>query len=95
MPQQVFVGLVGYFFNQVTVDRGSGAKLGSFQSRIAGIGPQISYLFPIAICRVFGSQRIRIWRVRSAKPSIGMELVADLRDLARATRGIAAAVNGL
>jgi hypothetical protein len=47
LPQQVFVGLLGYFFNQVTGDRGSGAKLGSFQSRVAGIGPQIGYLFPI------------------------------------------------
>jgi hypothetical protein len=47
LPQQVFVGLVGYFFNQVTGDCGSGAKLASFQSRVAGIRPQIGYLFPI------------------------------------------------
>src|SRR5262249_12931969 len=47
LSQEVFAGLVGYFFDQVTGDSGPGAKLGAFQSRVAGIGPQIGYLFPI------------------------------------------------
>lgn len=41
------LGLVGYYFQQITGDSGSGAVLGSFQSRVAGIGPQIGYLFPV------------------------------------------------
>jgi hypothetical protein len=28
-------------------DTGAGATLGGFRSRIAGIGPQIGYLFPV------------------------------------------------
>jgi len=47
LSQEVFAGLVGYFFNQVTDDSGSGANLGGFQSRVAGIGPQLGYLVPI------------------------------------------------
>jgi hypothetical protein len=39
-PLRRFIaGFVGYFFNQVAGDGGPGAKLGSFQSRVAGIGP--------------------------------------------------------
>jgi hypothetical protein len=30
-------------FNQVTGDSGSGAILGDFKSRVAGIGPQVGY----------------------------------------------------
>jgi hypothetical protein len=42
------VGAVGYVYVQFTGDSGSGAKLGPFESRVIGIGPQIGYLFPIA-----------------------------------------------
>jgi hypothetical protein len=37
--QQINVGAVGYFFQRVTGDRGLGATLGPFESRVAGIGP--------------------------------------------------------
>lgn len=39
------VGLVGYFYQQITPDSGSGAVLGDFKSRVAGAGPQVGYLF--------------------------------------------------
>jgi|SRR5271166_3043989 len=42
------VGVVGYVYDQLTGDSGSGAKLGPFESRVIGIGPQIGYLFPVA-----------------------------------------------
>lgn len=47
VSKQVFVGAVGYFYNQITDDTGSGAKLGPFRSRVEAIGPQIGYLFPV------------------------------------------------
>jgi hypothetical protein len=47
LSKELFAGVVGYFFNQVTGESGPGAKLGGFQSRVAGIGPQIGYLVPI------------------------------------------------
>jgi hypothetical protein len=43
----VQIGLAGYFFQQLTGDSGSGAKLGDFKGRVLGIGPQIGFLFPI------------------------------------------------
>ena len=42
------VGVVGYVYDQLTGDSGSGAKLGPFESRVIGIGPQVGYLFPVA-----------------------------------------------
>lgn len=53
LSKEVFAGAVGYFFNQITGDSGPGAKLGSFQSRVAGIGPQIGYLVPIGEAQGF------------------------------------------
>ncbi len=31
---------MGYFYQQITGDSGSGATLGDFESRVVGIGPQ-------------------------------------------------------
>jgi len=45
--EQTHVGLVGYFFQQLTGDSGSGATLGAFKSRIAAVGPEVGYFFPV------------------------------------------------
>jgi hypothetical protein len=47
LSKQVFVGLVGYLYQQVTDDFGQHPILGGFRSRVAGVGPQIGYLFPV------------------------------------------------
>jgi hypothetical protein len=47
LSKQWHIGLVGYFYQQLTGDSGPGATLGDFKSRVAGIGPQIGYIFPI------------------------------------------------
>ncbi len=45
---KMHVGAVGYIYRQVTGDGGSGDRLGTFKSRVAGIGPQIGFFFPFA-----------------------------------------------
>jgi hypothetical protein len=47
LSKQVFVGLVGYLYQQVTDDFGQNPILGGFRSRVVGLGPQIGYLFPV------------------------------------------------
>jgi hypothetical protein len=47
LSKQVFVGLVGYGYQQVTDDFGQNPVLGGFRSSVAGIGPQIGYIFPV------------------------------------------------
>jgi hypothetical protein len=41
------VGLEGWYFQQVTCDSGSGATLGCFKGRTAGVGPVLGYIHPI------------------------------------------------
>jgi hypothetical protein len=41
-------GAVGYVYNQLTDDNGVNPRLGDFRSRVAGVGPQIGFFFPIA-----------------------------------------------
>ncbi len=47
LSKQVFVGLVGYAYQQITDDVGAHPLLGGFRSRVLGIGPQIGFLFPV------------------------------------------------
>lgn len=47
LTSQTLVGLVGYYFEQVTGDSGSGAVLGDFKSRVAGVGPQVGHFFKV------------------------------------------------
>lgn len=48
LSKQIHVGLVGYYYQQITGDSGQGARLGDFKSRTLGIGPQVGYIFPIS-----------------------------------------------
>jgi hypothetical protein len=47
LTKQWQVGLVGYLYQQISADTGSGDHVGAFESRVIGIGPQIGYLFPL------------------------------------------------
>jgi hypothetical protein len=47
LSKQVFVGLVGYAYQQISNDIGGAPILGGFRSRVLGIGPQFGYIFPI------------------------------------------------
>jgi hypothetical protein len=46
VTKQVQLGVVGYFYDQLTADSGCAPALCPFESRTAGIGPQFGYLFP-------------------------------------------------
>jgi hypothetical protein len=47
LSKQFFIGAVGYLYDQVSADSGSGDRVGAFESRVVGVGPQIGYLFPV------------------------------------------------
>jgi len=47
LSKQVFVGAVGYAYQQITDDFGQLPALGGFRSRVIGIGPQIGVIFPV------------------------------------------------
>src|SRR4029077_9546984 len=47
LTKQWQVGLVGYLYQEIGCDSGSGDHVGCFQSRVVGVGPQLGYIFPV------------------------------------------------
>jgi hypothetical protein len=45
VSENTHFGLVGYSYYQLTGDRGAGAVLGDFKSRVSAVGPQIGHFF--------------------------------------------------
>jgi hypothetical protein len=48
LTKQLQVGLVGYAYQQLSCDSGSGDRVGCFKSRVFGVGPQIGYIIPLS-----------------------------------------------
>jgi hypothetical protein len=48
LSEKLHIGAVGYAYNQLTGDSGASPALGGFRSRVAGVGPQIGFFFPVA-----------------------------------------------
>jgi hypothetical protein len=47
LSKQLFVGIAGYAYQQITNDSGQNPILGNFRSSVLGVGPQIGYTFPL------------------------------------------------
>jgi hypothetical protein len=86
LTKQLYVGAVGYSFNQLTGDTGSGATLGPYISRISAVGPEVGVLFPVGgnagffepsgllgICGSKSFIRWNTWLVFSIAPSAPAE----------------------
>jgi len=48
LTKQFQVGVVGYIYDEVGCDSGSGDRVGCFQSRVFGVGPQVGFIIPIS-----------------------------------------------
>ena len=46
VTKQVQIGLIGYAYQQLTCDSGTGDLVGCFESRVLGVGPQLGYVMP-------------------------------------------------
>ena len=46
LTKQFLIGVVGYDYQQISCDGGAGDKVGCFESRVFGAGPQIGYVIP-------------------------------------------------
>jgi hypothetical protein len=47
LPKGFSVGLVGYHYNQLTGDSGTGAVLGAFKGRVSALGGSVGYMFKV------------------------------------------------
>jgi hypothetical protein len=45
LSKQIAIGAVGYIYDQLTGDSGAGDRVGPFESRVFGVGPQIGFTF--------------------------------------------------
>jgi hypothetical protein len=48
LTKQFQVGLVGYVYDQIGCDSGTGDRVGCFQSRVLGVGPQVGFVIPMS-----------------------------------------------
>ncbi|MEP9352797.1 transporter [Xanthobacter sp. KR7-65] len=60
LTKQFTVGLVGYFYDQITGDSGPGARLGAFEGRVTALGGMVAYNFELAGTPI--STRVRVYR---------------------------------
>ena len=51
--RQLQVGVVGYVYDEVGCDSGFGDRVGCFQSRVVGIGPQLGYIIPLGALQAY------------------------------------------
>ncbi len=80
LSKQVHIGLVGYAYQQLTADSGSGATLGDFKSRVFGRRP--ADRLPVSGRRAAGiPEPARLRRIRRQEPRRRLQCVADIRDL--------------
>jgi hypothetical protein len=47
LTKQFQIGVVGYLYDQVSCDSGSGNRVGCYESRVASIGAQLGYVIPM------------------------------------------------
>jgi hypothetical protein len=47
LTKQLQIGAVGYVYRQLTPDSGAPLILGSNESQVFGVGPQVGYVFPV------------------------------------------------
>jgi hypothetical protein len=48
VTKQLQLGVVGYVYQQLSCDSGAGNRVGCFESRVLGVGPQIGYVVPLS-----------------------------------------------
>jgi hypothetical protein len=57
LTEHFFVGIVGYYYQQLTADKGQLPILGPFESRTRGVGPQIGYNFNVGGVSIYTNVR--------------------------------------
>lgn len=60
ITKEFTIGLVGYYYNQITGDSGMGARLGSFEGRVTALGGAVGYTFEAGKLPI--STRLKIFR---------------------------------
>lgn len=65
LTKALSVGVVGYHYEQLTADSGTGATLGDFKGRVSALGGTVGYNFTLGSTPV--SARVKVYREFNAK----------------------------
>lgn len=65
LTKALSVGVVGYHYDQLTADSGTGANLGDFKGRVSALGGTVGYNFQLGSTPV--SARVKVYREFNAK----------------------------
>jgi hypothetical protein len=60
ITKEFTLGLVGYYYQQLTADSGTGARLGGYEGRVVALGGSIGYTFEIEKLPI--STRLKVYR---------------------------------
>ena len=60
LTKEFTIGLVGYYYQQLTPDTGTGARLGAFEGRVVSLGGSIGYTFEVGKLPI--STRLKVYR---------------------------------
>jgi hypothetical protein len=60
LSKEFTIGLVGYYYQQLTPDSGAGAILGAFEGRVVALGGSIGYTFELGKLPI--STRLKVYR---------------------------------
>jgi hypothetical protein len=53
LTKQLQLGVVGYVYDELGCDSGVGDRIGCFQSRVIGVGPQLGYIIPLGAMQAY------------------------------------------
>ncbi len=53
LTKQFQIGLVGYLYDQVSCDSGTGDRVGCFESRVTSVGAQLGYIVPMGAVQAY------------------------------------------
>lgn len=60
ITKEFTIGLVGYYYQQLSGDSGSGARLGAFEGRVIALGGTVGYTFEVGKLPI--STRLKVYR---------------------------------
>jgi hypothetical protein len=81
LTKQFQIGVVGYVYDEIGCDSGSGDKVGCFQCRVFGVGPQVGFIIPISTTTQGLSEYQRLQGVRQRKSTGRLECLGHIRAL--------------
>ena len=93
LTKQFQFGVVGYVYNEVGCDSGSGDRVGCFQSRVIGVGPQVGFVIPMGTIQGYLNFKAYM-EFDSANRPDGWKYLGHILALARGADPVVAETDG-